>query len=428
MVRSTISNVNYPENYSIIERDNNVITNMYEVEYVVLPQAKELVPEELEPGEIKTIQIALGQLTGTQRNKDFVIKPIYVINEGRTMARIGYYEIRKDELEGEDIALEDMKEPLMFMYEGIRRFLEAPSEKKVEEMVEEKVEEMVEEKVEEMVEEKVVEKVGEKVDEKVIETIEEEKEEEKEDEEKEEEEKDEEINDSVPEPENKEPILKELDTYKDYESIEFVKHVPKMANQLYDPNTIFRFYSKSKDNVDAGKGKDESISESSLSKYDFSGFEFVKKLNRTKELDFNSWRKKLSNFWKAKFKLDGKTWMSVEHYYQASKYKKSKPELYASFSVDSGTPLSNDPLLAKKEGRKHEPDPDFFQVDKDTGIKRADYEMYLGQYAKFTQIPSLKKMLGATGDAGLKHISRGIPDILFENLIVIRHLIQTNKI
>lgn len=125
MVKSTVSNIVYTENYSIVASDENVITKVYELQYVALPQAKEFIKEELEPDEIKTIQIGLGEMRETKRNKDYVSKPIYVIQNGKTIARIGYYEIHKDDMSGEELLPEDMYDPLMFMYEGIKKYIES---------------------------------------------------------------------------------------------------------------------------------------------------------------------------------------------------------------------------------------------------------------------------------------------------------------
>ena len=141
MVKSTVSNIVYTENYSIVASDENIITKVYELQYVALPQAKEFIKEELEPDEIKTIQIGLGEMRETKRNKDYVSKPIYIIQNGKTVARIGYYEINKDDMSGEELLPEDMYDPLMFMYEGIKKYLEPTQIRESTKVLDEKINE-----------------------------------------------------------------------------------------------------------------------------------------------------------------------------------------------------------------------------------------------------------------------------------------------
>jgi hypothetical protein len=202
----------------------------------------------------------------------------------------------------------------------------------------------------------------------------------------------------------------------DYEELSETK-----LRGMYDDNIVFVFYNKSNDKPLPGKGAGETIPGDKLKDF-------------TSLASISQWRKKLDDFWVQPFMVDNHKWSSVEHYYQASKFKKMHPEFYLSFSLDSGTELSKNTEMAKFAGSKNGKykgelirplevtiDPDFFG-------KRRKQELYNAKYAKFTQNEDLKHLLSATKDAKLTHYSKGSPAIVLDDLILIRDKIRRNDL
>ena len=184
---------------------------------------------------------------------------------------------------------------------------------------------------------------------------------------------------------------------------------------MYDPTTVFQFYSKSSNKPKPGEGSGETIKSENASKF-------------ADLASLKGWRKTLSNFYISPFILDNHKWNSVEHYYQGSKFKKNNPEFYLKFSLDSGSDLSKDPVLAKSYGGKTgkykgkivrakeiKIDPDFFGPN-----GRSEKEMEAAQAAKYSQSNEAKKTLLATKDAKLVHYSRGAPPVVFNDIMSIR--------
>lgn len=169
-----------------------------------------------------------------------------------------------------------------------------------------------------------------------------------------------------------------------------------------NPSIVFFYFSGSKD-VPPGKGAGEQIPKNEEPKF-------------VKLSQIRNWRKILSNFWIAPFKLDGLTWNSVEHYYQGSKFKKNNPDFFKLFSLESGSEISKDPNMAKGAGGKSGKykgevirsknvviDPDFFAKD------RCNKDMYRAMMAKFSQNEDVRQVLVLTRDAILTHGTRGVP-------------------
>lgn len=185
---------------------------------------------------------------------------------------------------------------------------------------------------------------------------------------------------------------------------------------LISKTTVFQFYSKSANAPAPGKGSGESIRPEDVTQYAELG-------------SIPEWRRKLSNFWQAPFELDGHRWTSVEHYYQASKFKENNPQFYLTFTLDANPEgeLSKDPALAKAAGDKTgkfkgelvrdkaiKIDPNFFGG-------RHKEEMKKAHMAKFSQNLDLKAMLLATKDAKLQHFNIGSPPVVFYGLMDVRN-------
>jgi predicted NAD-dependent protein-ADP-ribosyltransferase YbiA (DUF1768 family) len=192
---------------------------------------------------------------------------------------------------------------------------------------------------------------------------------------------------------------------KQYEELSDVK-----MRGLYDDDIVFLFYAKSNDKPLPGKGPGEKIPPDQIK-------EFVE-LARIPD-----WRKKLSHQWVQKFTLDGKQWASIEHYYQASKFKEKNRAFYDTFALDSGSEISKDPVLAKaaagKSGKLKGVVLRPPEVTVDPDFKNKDL-MYNAQYAKFSQHDDLKNLLLATNNAKLTHHVRGSPPEVFNDLMIVR--------
>jgi ribA/ribD-fused uncharacterized protein len=172
-------------------------------------------------------------------------------------------------------------------------------------------------------------------------------------------------------------------------------------------NDILSFYSGSP-NRSPGLGPHEKIS--SVSRY--------------KQLEqIINWRQKLSNFAVAPFKLDGKTWRTVEHYFQAQKLRLVDPELAETFTVESGTPLGTEGsgLDARNMRKAKVLSKEFLQI----WDSQKDEVMVRAWEAKFSQNAEMKEVLLATGEAELCHSGPRIPLQRFVGLETLRTLLRT---
>ena len=186
----------------------------------------------------------------------------------------------------------------------------------------------------------------------------------------------------------------------------------ELLSDLYNNATVFQFYSDSMDRPAPGSGAGESM-----------GPEGVKEYNDLKKI--TAWRKMLSNYWPAVFILDGHKWLSVEHYYQGSKFKRQNKDFYLQFSLDSNSELSRSQAMAESAGCSGKYKGNVvrdknIKIDDDFFSGRDKKELEDAMFAKFSQNEDLKKILLATKKAKLRQFVRGNPPVVFNELMRVR--------
>ena len=124
----------------------------------------------------------------------------------------------------------------------------------------------------------------------------------------------------------------------------------------------------------------------------------IDKINDFSKLSkITDWRRKLDDKYTSPFELDGHKWKTVEHYYQANKFKNTNKEFYLLFSLDSKSKISEDVDLAIAAGSKSgrhkgnslrskdiKIDPNYYGNKDEQALEKA-------LYAKFTQNIEFKK-------------------------------------
>jgi len=186
---------------------------------------------------------------------------------------------------------------------------------------------------------------------------------------------------------------------------------------LYDDDIVFAFYDGSNGKKLPGKGVGEKMPEEMIR--DFAELASVP-----------DWRRKLDNSWGQPFTLDGHRWQSVEHYYQASKFKEHNREFYLSFALESGTPLSKNAEMAKDAGSKkgkHDGElirPAEVTIDPEFNDNVSEKVLKDALYAKFSQNEDLKQMLLSTKNAKLVYCKRCKEPKLAEELIFVRNALS----
>jgi predicted NAD-dependent protein-ADP-ribosyltransferase YbiA (DUF1768 family)/DNA-directed RNA polymerase subunit M/transcription elongation factor TFIIS len=129
------------------------------------------------------------------------------------------------------------------------------------------------------------------------------------------------------------------------------------------------------------------------------------------------WRRILSNFAVTPFQWKGRQWKTLEHAFQAAKFETIDPELFRSFSLNSGSALSR----GSGEDARSERKAIIFTAEQkaawDARMPALQKELW---EAKFSQNADARKVLLLTGDAQLWHAAPRTPKVHWTDLEEIR--------
>lgn len=209
------------------------------------------------------------------------------------------------------------------------------------------------------------------------------------------------------------------------------------AGELYDNQTTFVFYSKSDKSVKPGKADGEKILPENVPKY--------APLGSKRYLD---WRKKLDDEWdKTPISIDGHMWTSVEHYKQGVRFKKTHPDVYLMFSLDTDpnselatsvksakafkgilqpAEVSKEPEVeGAKKKKKTDQKVKVIAPDMDFDEKREQEERMTALKAKFLNNEDMRGVLQMTQTALLLHKEKsGDPPTMDALLMKVRKMIK----
>ena len=177
------------------------------------------------------------------------------------------------------------------------------------------------------------------------------------------------------------------------------------VGQMYniEENTIFMIHPKSAGNHAPGKGSGENINTKTIIKY--SELSCIK-----------NWRRILSTHYESPFTLDDLKWNTIEHYLQGVKFKKTNPEYYKSFSLNSTSEYNKDPTLIKREMRAN------------IKLCDEDYNYTVSMEKAYTQLfledTFFRKVLLLTKDAKIVYYVYRQPPNIMKELMNIRNNIQ----
>ena len=203
------------------------------------------------------------------------------------------------------------------------------------------------------------------------------------------------------------------------------------AGELFQPETQFVFSAKAR-SAKPGKATGEKILAANVSKY--------AALNKEQ---YEDWRRILDDEWdKTPIVVDGHKWTSVAHYMQGVQYKRTHPDVYMMFSLDSDpdSKLAKDVKAAKAfkgavedvedadvlKGKKtKEKKKRVIAPDMDFDDARRDEERLIALKAKFSDNADLRIVLKMTRDALLLHKEgTGIPPVADKELMRVRQQIM----